>query len=58
MKGALWAITIGIFLWVIFLLSALLLKLENKVIYTALVGIALGLIGIRYTIRRAKREEL
>jgi hypothetical protein len=58
MKGEVRVIILGILLWVIFLLIAFLLNLETKVIYTALIGIALGLIGIRYTIRRAKREGL
>jgi len=58
MRSALIAIVVGIFLWAIYLVFALATGAEAKYIYTALVGIALGAIGIRYTIRRGKRERI
>lgn len=58
MRQALFVITTGIVGWAIFLVFALASNAEAKVIYTALVGIALGLFGIRYTIRRARREKI
>ena len=56
MRSALIAIVVGIFLWAVYLVFALATSADSKYIYTALVGIALGVIGIRYTIRRNKRE--
>jgi dTDP-glucose 4,6-dehydratase len=48
----------GIVGWTIFLVFALATNADAKLIYTGLVGITLGLIGIRYTIRRGRRERL
>jgi len=56
MRQALLVISIGIVGWTVFLVFALASNADSKSIYTALVGIALGFIGIRYTIRRARRE--
>jgi len=58
MRSALIAIVVGIFIWAIYLVFALATSADAKYIYTALVGIALGAIGIRYTIRRGKRERI
>lgn len=58
MREAIIVITLGIIGWSIFLVFALASNAEAKAIYTALVGIALGLIGIRYTIRRGRREKI
>ena len=48
-------IIVGISLWITGFVIALATHAESKVLYTCGVGIALGLIGIRYTIRRNKR---
>jgi hypothetical protein len=56
MRSAVTAIVIGIFAWAVYLVFALATGAHSKYIYTALVGIALGAIGIRYTIRRNRRE--
>ena len=58
MREAVIVITLGIVGWAIFLVFALATNAASKAIYTALVGIFLGLIGIRYTIRRGRRERL
>jgi hypothetical protein len=58
MREAIIVIILGIVGWTIFLVFALATNAETKVIYTGLVGITLGLIGIRYTIRRGRRERL
>ncbi len=57
-RQALFVITAGIVGWAVFLVFALATNADSKVIYTALVGIALGFIGLRYTIRRARREKI
>lgn len=56
MKSAVTAIIVGISLWITGLVIALATHAESKVLYTCGVGISLGLIGIRYTIRRARRS--
>lgn len=58
MREAIIVITLGIIGWSVFLVFALASNAEAKAIYTALVGIALGLVGIRYTIRRGRREKI
>lgn len=56
MRSAIPFIIIGIILWTIALIVAILANAMAKVIFACLLGITLGLIGIRYTKRRAKRE--
>jgi preprotein translocase subunit Sss1 len=58
MREAITVITVGIVGWAIYLVFALASNADSKAIYTALVGIILGLIGIRYTIRRGRREKI
>jgi hypothetical protein len=48
----------GIFLWVIFIIYALIARLDREVILIGVVGAALGIIGIIYSSRRAKKEDL
>ena len=56
MRSAIPIIIIGIILWSIALIVAILANAMAKVIFACLLGITLGMIGIRYTKRRAKRE--
>ncbi len=58
MRAAITVISVGIVGWAIYLVFALASNADSKAIYTALVGIILGLIGIRYTIRRGRREKI
>jgi hypothetical protein len=58
MKKVRSTILTGIFLWVIFIIYALASGLERKIILVGVVGAALGVLGIIYSARRAKREEL
>jgi hypothetical protein len=58
MREAITVITVGIVGWSIYLVFALASNADSKAIYTALVGIILGLVGIRYTIRRGRREKI
>jgi hypothetical protein len=58
MREAIIVITIGIVGWTIFLVFALATNAEAKLIYMSGAGITLGLLGIRYTIRRGRREKL
>jgi 1,4-dihydroxy-2-naphthoate octaprenyltransferase len=51
-------ILLGIFAWIVAAVIGLLMNADTKFIWTCLVGIALGLIGIRYSIRRDRRSGL
>jgi uncharacterized membrane protein HdeD (DUF308 family) len=42
--------------WVIAGVFALAVNAEAKIIWTCVMGVALGLVGIRYTIRRSRRS--
>lgn len=56
MRGSIPVIVVGIIAWIIVFVIALAIDADIKVLYTCAVGITFGLIGIRYTLRRAKRE--
>jgi hypothetical protein len=58
MRDAIIVISVGIVGWAIYLVFALASNADSKAIYTALIGIILGFIGIRYTIRRGRREKI
>ncbi len=46
----------GICAWVVAAIMGLLLNADAKFIWTCITGAALGLVGIRYTIRRDRRS--
>ena len=56
MRSAIPVIIVGIILWTIALVIAIIANALAKVILTCVLGITLGFIGITYTKRRAKRE--
>ncbi|MEY3972694.1 MAG: hypothetical protein RJA71_6 [Actinomycetota bacterium] len=49
-------ITIGSILWLAAGVVAVAIGAESKIIWTCVVGAGLGAIGIRYSIRRARRS--
>lgn len=51
-------IIVGIVLWVAATVIAIAVGAIAKIIWTCIVGAALGLLGLRYTIRRARRGGL
>ena len=57
MRSAVPIIIIGIDAWTIALIFAIIVNAVAKIILTCVLGILLGFIGIRYTKRRANREE-
>jgi hypothetical protein len=56
MKGAVPIIIAGIILWSIALVISILVNAMAKIILVCIVGIFFGLLGIRYTKRRAARD--
>jgi uncharacterized membrane protein HdeD (DUF308 family) len=55
-KGVVTLIAIGSICWLSAGVVALAMGAESKVIWTCVVGAALGLVGIRYSIRRSRRS--
>ena len=49
-------VTIGTIAWLIAGVIAVLIGTDSKIIWTCVLGAALGAIGVRYSIRRAKRS--
>lgn len=49
-------IIVGIVLWVAATVIAIAVGAIAKIIWTCIVGALLGLVGLRYTIRRARRS--
>ena len=49
-------VTIGTIAWLIAGIVAVVIGTDTKIIWTCVVGAALGATGVRYSIRRAKRS--
>ncbi|CAB4740412.1 unannotated protein [freshwater metagenome] len=56
MRSAITVIIVGIALWFVALIVAFGIDASTNAEWICVTGIALGVIGLRYTIRRAKRE--
>ena len=56
LRNAVTLVAIGICCWVIAGVIALAVNADAKVIWTCISGAILGLVGIRYTIRRERRS--
>jgi hypothetical protein len=56
LRSAITVIIIGIALWFIALIIAFGIDASSNAKWICVFGIVLGIIGLRYTIRRAKRE--
>lgn len=51
-------IAVGIVAWVAAAVVAIALSADAKIIWTCVIGALLGLVGIRYSVRRAKRDQI
>ena len=58
LRNAVTLVVIGTMCWVIAGVIAIAVGADAKIIWTCVMGAALGLVGIRYTIRRNKRSGL
>ena len=56
LRNAVTLVAIGIMCWVIAGVIAIAVGADAKVIWTCVMGAGLGLVGIRYTIRRDRRS--
>ena len=58
MKEAIFIIALGIVLWIIAFVFAIVIKADSKILWICVVGALLGVIGLRYTIKRGRRGQL
>jgi uncharacterized membrane protein YjjB (DUF3815 family) len=58
MKEAIFVIAMGIVLWIIALVFAIVMNADSKILWICVVGSLLGGIGLRYTIKRGARGQL
>ena len=56
LRNAVTLVAIGCTCWVIAVVIAIAANADAKVIWTCVSGLLLGLLGIRYTIRRDRRS--
>jgi len=56
MRQVVGTIVAGIIIWAIALVILIAISASANSIWICIVGIALGFVGLRYSIRRAKRE--
>ncbi len=56
LRSSITVIIIGIALWFVALIATFALDASTNAKWICAFGISLGVIGLRYTIRRAKRE--
>ena len=55
-KNAVTLIAVGTIAWIAAGAVAVVIDAESKIIWTCVVGAVLGVMGIRYTIRRSRRS--
>jgi len=55
-KSVVTLIAAGTIAWIVAGVVALAMDAESKIIWTCVVGALLGVIGIRYSIRRSRRS--
>ena len=56
LRNAVTLVVIGTMCWVVAGVIALAANAEARIIWTCVMGAGLGLVGIRYTIRRDRRS--
>ncbi len=55
MKEAIFVIAMGIVLWIIALVFAIVMNADTNVLWICVIGAVLGAIGLRYTIKRGRK---
>ena len=55
MKEAVFVISMGIVLWIIALVFAIVMNADTNVLWICVIGAVLGAIGLRYTIKRGRK---
>jgi glycopeptide antibiotics resistance protein len=55
MKEAIFVISMGIVLWIIAFVFAIVMNADTNVLWICVIGAVLGAIGLRYTIKRGRK---
>jgi glycopeptide antibiotics resistance protein len=58
MKEAIFVIALGIVLWIIALVFAIVMNSDTNVLWICVIGAVLGAVGLRYTIKRGRKGKL
>ena len=58
MKEAIFVISMGIVLWIIALVFAIVMNADTNVLWICVIGAVLGAIGLRYTIKKGRKGVL
>ena len=58
MKEAIFVIALGIVLWIIAFVFAIVMNADSNVLWICVIGAVLGAIGLRYTIKRGRKGVL
>ena len=58
MKQAIFVIAMGIVLWIVAFVFAVVMNANSNILWICVVGALPGVIGLRYTIKKGKREKL
>ena len=55
MKESIFVVAMGIVLWIIAFVFAIVMNADSKVLWICVAGAAFGALGLRYTVKRGRR---
>jgi uncharacterized membrane protein YjjB (DUF3815 family) len=55
MKESIFVIAMGIVLWIIALVFAIVMNADSTVLWICVAGAVLGAVGLRYTVKRGRK---
>ena len=58
MKQAIFVIAMGIVLWIVAFVFAVAMNADSNILWICVVGALLGVIGLRYTIKKGRTEKI
>jgi uncharacterized membrane protein YjjB (DUF3815 family) len=58
MKEAIFVIALGIVLWIIAFVFAIVMNVDTNILWICVIGAVLGAVGLRYTIKRGRKGAL
>ncbi|CAB4966767.1 unannotated protein [freshwater metagenome] len=58
MKQAIFVIAMGIVLWIVAFVFAVVMNTDSNILWICVVGALLGVIGLRYTIKKGRTEKI
>ena len=58
MRQAIFVIAMGIVLWIVAFVFAVVMNADSNILWICVVGALLGVIGLRYTIKKGRTEKI